>query len=68
MAVDQEPGTPARLRIRAASAGGGATAATRKAVSALVESGGTLAESAIDRVLLTDERVTSASEAKLTSA
>ena len=64
MAVDQEPVTPARLRARAASAGGGATAATRKAVNALVESVGALADSAIDRVLLSDERVTSASEAK----
>jgi hypothetical protein len=64
MAVDQEPGTRAGLRTRAASAGGGATAATRKAVKALVESVGVLADSAIDRVLLTDERVTSASEAK----
>jgi hypothetical protein len=36
----------------------------RKAVGALVESVGALADSAIDRVLQTDERVTSASEAK----
>ena len=64
MAVDQEPGTPARVRARAVSAGGGASAATRKAVKALVESVGALADSAIDRVLLSDERVTSASEAK----
>src|SRR5215468_3068670 len=64
MRINREPGTPARLRTRAASAGSGATAATRKAVSALVESVGALADSAIDRVLLTEERVTSASEAK----
>ena len=64
MRIDQERRTPARLRTRAVSAGSGATAATRKAVSALVESVGALADAAIDRVLLTDERVTSASEAK----
>src|SRR5262249_8111213 len=64
MMTHREPGTPARLRTRAASAGSGATAATRKAVGALVESVGALADSAIDRVLLTDERVTSAAEAK----
>ena len=64
MAVDHDPGTPARLRTRAASAGIGATAATRKAVRALVESVGALADAAIDRVLLTDERVTSAAEAR----
>ena len=64
MALDQEPGTPVRLRTRVASAGSGATDATRAAVRALVESVGALADSAIDRVLLTDERVTSASEAK----
>jgi hypothetical protein len=64
MAVDQEPGTPVRLRTRVVSAGSGATDATRTAVRALVESVGALADAAIDRVLLTDERVTSASEAK----
>src|SRR6516162_7141497 len=64
MGIDRERRTPARLRTRAVSAGGGATAATRKALSALVESVGALADAAIDRVLLTDERVTSASEAK----
>jgi hypothetical protein len=64
MTVDREPGTRARLRARAASAGGGAAAATGKAVGALVESVGALADAAIDRVLLTDERVASASEAK----
>jgi hypothetical protein len=64
MAVDHDPGRSARLRTRAAAAGRGTTAATQRAVSALVESVGTLADSAIDRILLTDERVTSASEAK----
>jgi hypothetical protein len=64
MAVDQEPGTRGALRARAAAAGSGATATTRKAVRTLVEAVGALADSAIDRVLLTDERVTSASEAK----
>ena len=62
--TDQAPDTPERLRSRAVSAGSGATAATRRAVSALVESVGALADSAVDRVLLTDERVTSALEAK----
>jgi hypothetical protein len=62
--VEPEPGIPAGLRSRAAAAGGGATAATRKAIGALVEAVGALADSAIDRVLLTDERVTSASEAR----
>src|SRR5215472_398955 len=64
MAVDREPGRPARLRTRVVSAGSGATDATRAAIKALVESVGALADAAIDRVLLTDERVTSASEAK----
>jgi hypothetical protein len=44
--------------------GNGATTATRKAVVALVEAVGALADAAIDRVLLTDERVTSSAEAK----
>jgi hypothetical protein len=64
MPVDQQPSTPARLRTRAAAAGSGATAASRKAFTALVEAVGALADAAIDRVLLTDERVTSAAEAK----
>src|SRR5215467_3201681 len=55
---------PLRLRARAASAGAGATAATRTAVVALVRAVGDLVDAAVDRVLLTDERVTSASEAK----
>jgi hypothetical protein len=61
--IDQAPDRPEPLRSRAASAGSGATAATRRAVGALVESVGALADSAVDRVLLTDERVTSALEA-----
>ena len=64
MPVDQEPGAPVRLRARAAAAGNGATAASRRAVAALVEAVGALADAAIDRVLLTGERVTLAAEAK----
>jgi hypothetical protein len=64
MPVDQEPSAPVRLRARAAAAGNGATAASRRAVAALVEAVGALADAAIDRVLLTGERVTSAAEAK----
>ena len=52
------------LRDRAASAGSGAGAAGRKTVDALVEAVGGLADHAIDRILLTDGRVTSAAEAK----
>jgi hypothetical protein len=52
------------LRARAGSVGNGATTTTRTAVVALVEAVGALADSAIDRVLLTDERVTSSAEAK----
>jgi hypothetical protein len=64
MPADERPTKPARLLARAVSAGTGATAATRSAVAALVEAVGELADAAIDRVLLTDERVTSAAEAK----
>ena len=64
MTLDEKPSRRARLRARAASAGIGATSASRKAVVALVAAVGELADSAIDRVLLTDERVTSAEEAK----
>jgi hypothetical protein len=64
MPVEQQPSTPVRLRARAASAGSGATAATRKAVAALVEAVGALTDAAIERVLLSEERVTSAAEAK----
>jgi hypothetical protein len=53
-----------QVRARAASAGRGAGAATRKSGTALVEAVGKLADAAIDRVLLTEERVTSAAEGK----
>jgi hypothetical protein len=64
MSLDQQPRPRLRLRVRAASVGNGATTATRKAVIALVEAVGALADAAIDRVLLTNERVTSSAEAK----
>jgi hypothetical protein len=52
------------VRDRAASAGKGAVAYTRKARGALVEAVGGLADQAIDSMLLTGERVTSAAEGK----
>jgi hypothetical protein len=64
MPMDQQPRTPATVRARAASAAIAASSGTRNAVVALVGAVGALADSAIDRVLLTDERVTSAAEAK----
>src|SRR5215831_604238 len=64
MTVDETPSKPARIRARAVSVGIEATTAGRKAVAALVAAVGELADSAIDRVLLTDERVTSAEQAK----
>ena len=64
MALDQQPTAPPRLRARAASAGVGATSATRRAVIALVRAVGDLVDAAVDRVLLTDERVASAEEAQ----
>jgi hypothetical protein len=64
MPPDRQPSVPPRLRARAASAGVGATAATRKAFVALVRAVGDLVDAAVDRVLLTDERVTSAEEAQ----
>jgi hypothetical protein len=64
MASDERPTTPARLRARALSAGSSATAVTRSAGAALVEAVGALAHSAIDRVLLSGDRVTSAAEAQ----
>ena len=63
MPVDQQPSSPPRLRARASSVGTGATSATRKAVAAVVRAVGDLVDSAIDRVLQTDTRVTSAAEA-----
>jgi hypothetical protein len=53
-----------RLRTRATSAGREAGAATQKASAALVEAVGRLADAAVDRVLLSEERVTSAAEGK----
>jgi hypothetical protein len=64
MPTDEQPTAPSRLRARAAAAGGGATSASRKAVTALVRAVGDLVDAAVDRVLLTDERVTSAAEAQ----
>jgi hypothetical protein len=64
MPVDQQPGRRARLRARALSAGSEAAFGTRKAVLALVEAVGALVDAAIDRVLLSGERVSSAEEAK----
>src|SRR5262245_7170789 len=63
--ADGQPGTPpSSFRDRAKSAGKGGGANARKASDALVEAVGALADHAIDRVLLTDERVTSAAEGK----
>src|SRR5262245_61880860 len=52
------------LRERVWSAGSSAGANARIASAALVSAVGRLAEKAIDRVLLTDERVTSAADGK----
>src|SRR5215217_1641555 len=63
--ADGQPGTtPRSLRDRAKSAGKGGSAGARRASDALVEAVGALADDAIDRVLLTEERVTSAAEGK----
>ena len=64
MPADPEQGTRSRLRAGAVSAAGDATAATRKAFAAVVEAVGALADAAVDRVLLSDERVSSAAEAR----
>lgn len=64
MPLDQLLTDPPRLRARAASAGAGATLATRKAFVALVRAVGDLVDAAVDRVLLTDERVASVQEAQ----
>jgi len=65
MSADDQPGPPQRsLRDRARSAGKGAGAGARRASDALVEAVGALTDHAIDRVLLTDERVASAAEGK----
>jgi len=66
MTLDEQTIAPAsraaRLREQATSAGKEAGAATQKAGSALVEGVGSLADAAVDRVLLTGRRVTSAAE------
>jgi hypothetical protein len=68
MGADEQTEAPAaraaRLRAHAQSAGRSTGAATQKAVAALVEAVGNLADAAVDHVLLTDKRVTSAAEAK----
>jgi hypothetical protein len=53
-----------RVRTRAASAGREAGVVTKKSYVALVDAVGKLADAAIDRVLLTETRVTSAAEGK----
>jgi hypothetical protein len=64
MTVDDRPSTSARLSAGAASAANGAASATRNTAVALVAAVGALVDSAVERVLLSDERVTSAAEAK----
>ena len=66
MANDKHEEEPLRrsLRNRATSAGRGVGANARKSSDALVAAVGALADQAIDRVLLGDERVTSAAEGK----
>ncbi|HST18085.1 MAG TPA: hypothetical protein VLK36_10480 [Gaiellaceae bacterium] len=69
MTTLEEPTDPqisraARLRAHATSAGKQAGAATQIAGGALVEAVGNLADAAVDHVLLTDKRVTSAAEGK----
>jgi hypothetical protein len=59
--VEQRSG---RVRARATSAGRAAGTATQKVGAALVEAVGELADAAVDRVLLTEERVTSAAEGR----
>jgi hypothetical protein len=62
---DLQAGTPPRsLRNRVSSGRKGARIQALKASDALVETVGRLADRAIDRVLLTDERVTSAADGK----
>jgi hypothetical protein len=61
MRVDpQLQGVAARLRAHAVGAG----AASRDAAAALVDAVGALAAAAVDRVLLSEERVSSAAEAR----
>jgi hypothetical protein len=52
------------LRTRATSAARGASAASQRAGGELVEAVGRLADAAVDRVLLSEARVTSAAEGK----
>ena len=60
----QAPLLRRRAALRAKSAGKGAGDTARKASEALAEAVGALADHAIERVLLTDLRVTSATEGK----
>jgi hypothetical protein len=61
MTVEQRS---ARLRARATSAGRAAGATTQRVGAELVEAVGELADAAVDRVLLTEDRVTSAAEGR----
>ena len=63
-AVGQASTSPRSLRDRASSAGKGAGTNARKASEALVAAVGRLADRAIDSMLLTNERVTSAADGK----
>src|SRR3954454_2438222 len=63
--ADGQPGiAPGSLRDRAKSAGKRGGVEAREASDALLEAVGALADHAVDRVLLTGERVTSAAEGK----
>jgi hypothetical protein len=64
MADDPQLATLGTLRHRATLVGRGAGTNARKSSDALVAAVGALADRAIDRVLLGDERVTSAAEGK----
>jgi hypothetical protein len=61
MSVDERSDS---LRARATSAGREAGAKTQRAGAVLVEAVGSLADTAVDRVLLSEKRVTSAAEGK----
>jgi hypothetical protein len=60
----QSGSSPRSLRDRAKWAGKGGGIGARKATEALIDAVGALVDHAIDRVLLTGERVTSAAEGK----
>lgn len=62
--TEASPSRAARLRAHATSAGKHAGALTQNAGGTLVEAVGNLADAAVDHVLLTDKRVTSAAEGK----